>query len=156
MIDFGLAKLYWDEKTKRHIPYREGKNLTGTASFVSINTHLGREQSRRDDLESVGYLLIYLLKGNLPWRKFHVSKKSKTRVYKVMTEKKISMSPENLCKGLPGMNKIVEFLVYLQTVRNLKFEDTPDYLFLIKLFQELYVKNKFNIEQNFDWKLKDV
>ena len=107
LIDFGLAKKYRDGKTYHHIPYKENKTLTGTARYASINSHLGigkkydyQEHSRRDDLESIGYVLIYFSKRQLPWQKMKGA--SKQEKYHKIMEKKMMIPVEVLCKGLPG------------------------------------------------------
>ena len=88
-IDFGLAKKYRDSRTNQHIPYRDGKKLTGTARYASIFTHLGYEQSRRDDLEGLGYLLVYMIKGSLPWQ--GLNGETKEEKYSKIFEKKNSV-----------------------------------------------------------------
>ena len=97
LIDFGLAKKYRDNRTRQHIPYREDKNLTGTARYASINTHIGYEQSRRDDLETIGHVLLYFLKGTLPWQ--GLPGRSKAEKYANIKKKKKEVSIEELCKN---------------------------------------------------------
>ena len=132
VIDFGLAKMYRDPRTHRHIPFREGKNLTGTARYASINTHAGigelffllfffilklyiltkiLEQSRRDDLESLGYVLLYFLRGSLPWQGLKAN--TKKQKYERILEKKTSTSTDILCKGFPGIFCFLLYIYYL-------------------------------------------
>ena len=144
VIDFGLSKRYWDVRTSQHIPYKEGKPLTGTARYCSVNTHLGIEQSRRDDLESIGYLLLYLYKGHLPWQGIRVAdpQQKTSRI----GEKKISVGLDFLCRDEPPA-----FLKYMKYCRGLKFEENPDYEWLRSLFRELFDKEGFVRDWTFDW-----
>ena len=144
VIDFGLAKLYRDPRSHRHIPYKEGKNLTGTARYASINTHMGIEQARRDDLESLGYVFLYFLRGGLPWQGLKAA--SKKVKYEKILEKKIETSTESLCKGFPG-----EFRNYFDHVRSLRFDDRPDYDYLKRLFRELFFRKGYCYDNIFDW-----
>ena len=98
MIDFGLAKKYLD-KTNNHIAYRDNKDLTGTARYASINTHIGIEQGRRDDLESWIYVLIYFAKGQLPWQS--MKGQGKKEKYEKIMEKKLTISISYLTESLP-------------------------------------------------------
>ena len=120
IIDFGLSKKYIDLETNKHIPYKEGKGLTGTARYVSLFTHYGIEQARRDDIESIAYNLIYFAKGKLPWQ--GVKTKNKKEKHKKIMESKLANTPEILCMNLPD-----EFEELLKYARNLKFTEEPDY-----------------------------
>jgi len=148
IIDFGLAKKYRDPKTQQHIPYREGKNLTGTARYASINTHLGIEQSRRDDLEAIGYVLMYFNRGSLPWQGLKANQK-KDKYEKIM-EKKMSTSCEVLCKHFPA-----DFVTYMNYCRSLRFEDRPDYAYLRRLFKDLFFRESFQYDFVFDWTMRN-
>uniref|UniRef100_A0A0D9XKK1 non-specific serine/threonine protein kinase n=1 Tax=Leersia perrieri TaxID=77586 RepID=A0A0D9XKK1_9ORYZ len=144
IIDYGLAKKYKDLQTHKHIPYRENKNLTGTARYASVNTHLGIEQSRRDDLESVGYLLLYFLRGSLPWQGLKAG--TKKQKYDRISEKKMLTSAEVLCKSYPS-----EFTLYFHYCRSLRFEDRPDYSYLKKLFRDVFTREGHQFDYVFDW-----
>jgi len=144
LIDFGLSKRYIDPEKKCHIPYREGKGLTGTARYVSLFTHYGIEQSRRDDIESIAYNLIYFAKGKLPWQ--GVKTKNKKEKHKKIMESKLAHTPDILCANLPDV-----YVKLLKYARKLEFEDEPDYA-SIKLLFKNYIEKKGDImDMQFDW-----
>lgn len=134
IVDFGMAKSYRDPRTLQHIPYKEKKSLSGTARYMSINTHLGREQSRRDDLEALGHVFLYFLRGSLPWQGLKAA--SNKEKYERIGLKKQDISIAELCNGLPE-----EFAQYLAYARTLKFEATPDYAMLRGLMQRALEKS---------------
>lgn len=143
MIDFGLATRYRELETNEHIKYKEGKDLTGTARYVSINTHMGIEQSRRDDMESLGYMLVYLLKGSLPWQGIDCSESEKMDR---IAQAKMITSYQSLCEDLPR-----EFVAYFETVRALGFQDEPPYAHLREIFRNLFIKSGFVFDGVYDW-----
>jgi casein kinase 1 len=121
IIDFGLAKWY-KKPDGEHIPFKDGKNLTGTARYASLNTHLGIgriltisniyviEQSRRDDLETIGHVILYFLRGSLPWQ--GLPGRTKNEKYANIKKKKLETSLDELCKGFPP-----EFKMYMEYCR---------------------------------------
>ncbi|GMG39178.1 unnamed protein product [Ambrosiozyma monospora] len=144
LVDYGMIKQYRNPLTKQHIPYRERKSLSGTARYMSINTHLGREQSRRDDLESLGHVFIYFLKGELPWQGLKAP--TNKLKYEKIGEKKQSTSIANLCHKLPR-----QFGEYLEYVRNLRFDQTPDYGYLIGLMDQCLLELDEVDDGEYDW-----
>lgn len=125
IIDFGLSKEFRDHRTRQHIPLGKTLGLTGTPAFASIHSHLGFELGRRDDLESLGYVLIYFLRGSLPWQGLNF--KHNDHVCK----SKQTISISELCKGLP-----VELQTFLNYSRSLSFNDKPNYEYLRGLFDD--------------------
>lgn len=142
LIDFGLSKRYHDGKS--HIPFKQGRSLTGTARYASIRTHQGHEQGRRDDLEAIGHMLMYFLRGALPWSGLEA--KTKEEKYKKIKEKKESYPLDELCAGYPDC-----FKTYLQITREMAFADRPDYVALRKLFTDEMDKKGIAQEFDFDW-----
>ena len=145
IIDFGLAKCYMNSQGD-HIPYKDGKNLTGTARYASIATHQGKEQSRRDDLECIGHVLLYLLKGSLPWQ--GLPGRSKNEKYAAIKKKKIETSLEDLCRGQPP-----EFKEFMEYCRSLKFEQEPNYKTCLAFFEGCM--QRFNFDPtvyDYTWK----
>ena len=146
-IDFGLAKLYRDPRTHQHVAYREGRSLTGTARYASVNAHLGIEQSRRDDLESIGYILIYFMKGSLPWQGLVAA--TKNQKYNLIMQAKRDITIEDLCKGFPD-----EFKLYFEHVKKLKFEERPDFDYLKRLFRDLFQQRNYQYDNMYDWEME--
>ena len=146
IVDFGLAKRFTLPKTGLHIPYRDHKSLTGTARYASLSTHLGLEQSRRDDLEALGFVLLYFLRGSLPWQGLNA--KTKNEKYEKIKNKKASTTIESLCKGYPDA-----FAKYIQHCRDLKFDERPDYGYLQGLIRLMFEREGYEKDYLYDWVL---
>ena len=143
LIDFGLSKKFKDKKTMEHILYRELHEMIGTPRYASINNHLGIELSRRDDLESICYVLIYFMKKKLPWQ--NVLGKNQKEKYKKILEKKLTVPIEVLCRDIPK-----EFLTILEYSRSLRYDERPDYDFLKGILKELLFSVYYE-DFVFDW-----
>jgi casein kinase 1 len=133
IIDFGLSKKYRDPHTHIHIPCVEGKSLTGTARYASLAAMRGLEQSRRDDLESLGFVWMYLLLGRLPW--MGLAARDQKQKYARICDVKSRVSFEELCRGFPA-----EFVRYFHAVRGLHFSEQPNYAEFRRMFRELFMR----------------
>ena len=129
LIDFGMAKWYKDPKTHKHIPYRERKSLSGTARYMSINTHLGREQSRRDDLESVGHVIFYFARGGLPWQGLKATSHREKCDLIAYTKQTTPISSLLVVSNGNGGERVIpnDFGRYLEYCRELEFDEEPNY-----------------------------
>ena len=149
-IDFGLSKRYRHPHTLQHIPYKEGRSLTGTPRYASVANHRGIETSRRDDLESIGYILVYFLLGKLPWQGLKLPANvqgTASQKHQLILDKKQLTSLGDLCRGCPK-----EFQEYLQYCRELQFDAKPDVAYLRGIFRKLATSQGFdNLPPAWDW-----
>lgn len=144
LIDYGLARRFRDPQTLEHYQETDTKAFYGTGRYASINAHKQRTLSRRDDIESLAYLLIYLLKGSLPWMgiKGYSPELQMSKIQKI----KETMPISELCKGLPD-----EFQTFLASARELKFDEEPPYSFYRSIFRNLFIKSNMVYDYMYDW-----
>ena len=144
LIDFGLAKKYREDNNSKHYEIKQGKKLIGTVRFASINAMEGISQSRRDDLESMGYMLIYFLKGRLPWQDFMI--KNKEERYSKIKQRKKNIDIKELCCDCP--DELVQYITY---VKNLKYDEEPNYIYIKNLFHIILHKSGNKFDYFYDW-----
>lgn len=143
IIDFGLSKKFRDSKTKQHIQYKDKKSLTGTARYASISSHMGIDQTRRDDLEAIIYVFIYFLCGSLPWQGIEANNKQEK--YNKIMNMKMNTAAEQICKGCPS-----EAAVLLNYTKNLRFEETPNYAYIREQLASIGRKENFQFDYDFE------
>ena len=144
LIDLGLMTQYRDPITHKHIPYCDTTSMVGTARYASINALSGIEQSRRDDLEGLGYIWAYFLRSGLPW--MAIEENDFQNKYRKVLEMKIKMTDQELFKGFP-----YEFVEYMEKVRELKFDETPNYAELRALLRKAFIREGFVYDYQYDW-----
>ena len=144
IFDFGLSKRYRDPKTGLHINYKDNAGIIGCIRYCSINALLGLEQGRRDDMEAIGYMLVYFMKGKLPWQ--GIKAKNMKDKFRKLKERKLETTVKELCTGLPD-----EFQQFLSYAREIQFEDKPDYHLMRRLLKQCADKNKIKFDGKFDW-----
>eukprot|EP01107_Rhizomastix_libera_P016302 TRINITY_DN668_c3_g1_i1.p1 TRINITY_DN668_c3_g1~~TRINITY_DN668_c3_g1_i1.p1 ORF type:complete len:698 (+),score=157.38 TRINITY_DN668_c3_g1_i1:24-2117(+) len=147
LIDFGLSKRFKDAKTGFHIPLVKHNNMTGTARYASYSAMKGFEQGRRDDLEAIFYILVYFLKGYLPWQ--GIKEENRIKKLGLISELK-EKTTDTLCAGLPK-----EFQQMFTYIRGLEFEEIPDYSLLRTLLREIFTREGFKDDGVYDWVFLD-
>jgi serine/threonine protein kinase len=146
IVDFGLSKKYIDLTNYEFNPFKNTRTFTGTYRFCSLRSHKRLEQSRRDDLESLGYMLVYFFKGELPWQGIKDDPKKKENRSNLIFKVKKNLSIDDLCSGCPTF--MTEYLKYC---RMLKYTEVPNYVMLKSLFINAMNENKYALDYNYDW-----
>ena len=144
LIDFGLSVSFINKDTMQHNDYIHKHQFTGSFRYSSINNHKGIQQSRRDDLESLSYMMVYFYKGMLPWQ--NIPAKDKRDKLKKTYKKKTETSLDELCEGCPK-----EFKQIVRYSRNLGYKEKPDYSYIKYLLNKVRKRNKIKIDGKYDW-----
>lgn len=145
LLDFGLSKNFRNKESGHHIELVKNKSLVGSMRYASIRNHKGYEQSRRDELESLSYILLYFLKGGkLPWNGLPISNKEEKS--KEICQIKSNINLEELCQNIPE-----EYRLLISYSRKLKFDTEPNYGYLISLFQKLLINSGYKHDKKYDW-----
>jgi len=144
LIDFGLSRKYRSSRTGKHIKFNNLKLTFGSLRYLSINGNKGFEQSRRDDLESLGYMLIFLATGTIPWIQYENIEIDVVKKYLLVYKIKKNIPTEKLCKGLPD-----EMIEYINYCKGLHFEEDPDYNHLRSLFVQILNKKNLKNDMKF-------
>ncbi|KAH9913385.1 casein kinase I isoform alpha-like protein [Fomitopsis serialis] len=144
LIDLGLAVPYLDIVTRAHIKYNDEHEAIGTPLFSSINIHHGIAHSRRDDLIALAYILLFFVRGSLPWQGIPGS--AKTKRNDQLVRAKAKAKPSQLCKGLP-----TPFCVFVEYVMRLKFDERPNYLYIRNLLRQCRSGVPNAGENTYDW-----
>jgi serine/threonine protein kinase len=145
LVDYGISKKYLFEG--HHVSFQSHCLRAGSSSYASINSHIGIRLSRRDDLESLGYMAVWLIQGSLPWQQ--KNKCNDNKKWQIVFNLKRSISEDELFTGCPKQFKT--FFIY---VRSLKFDETPNYTYLKQLIISVRTENCLK-SKNFDWKTLD-
>lgn len=144
LIDFGFSKKYWNSKRKCHIPFIKSKQFVGNPRFCSLNILRRFELSRRDDLESIGYVIMYFIRGSLPWQ--NVRANNIDEAIRKVSEKKLIIRVKELCAGFPP-----ELATFISYTRNLEFTEAPDYNYLRYLLKNIIKNTGSTIDFYYDW-----
>ena len=146
LIDFGISRKYRSSRTLKHVKFDLTGRMFGTVRYASYNASRGIEQSRRDDLESIANMLIYMYTGKLPWKGISLKdKKSKKKYFDMLALKKY-LSAERICAGMPK-----EFIEFYKYCRKLNFEQDPDYEYLRNLFRKILLGCLEINDYKFSW-----
>ena len=144
LIDFGISKKYRSDRTKKHIQFNITKTMCGTARYASMNALSGLQLSRRDDLESLSYMILYFLTKKLPWQ--GITAKSLATRYKKIYEKKFELEKWDKFLSLP-----IQIQNFIKYCRNLGFSEDPNYKLMKNFFYDLMKQNEFVDDKNFSW-----